>query len=117
MGAEVVRHLVARLLESERITNCLCFKAFECGQYPTLLDFSVEPLLPHLKGAKRLVPVTGTLPRPCLDILNTDMRYRKHCGQVVKDAEFPIPSCPCAGGYPLFIRHVVGAVLPIRTLP
>ena len=28
MGVEVAGHLVARLLESERITNCLCFKAF-----------------------------------------------------------------------------------------
>ena len=117
MGTEVVRHLVARLLESERITNCFCFKASECKQHPTLLDFSVEPLLAHLNGAKRLVPVTDTLPRPCLDIFNTDIRYWIHRGQVVEDSEFPIPPCSCAGGYPLFIGHAVDAVLPIRTLP
>ena len=75
MGVEVVRHLVARLLESDRITNCFCFKAFECEQYPTLLDFSVEPLLAYLKGAKRLVPVTGTLPRPVLPI-QSGFRFR-----------------------------------------
>ena len=117
MGVEVAGHFVARLLESKRITNRFCFKTFECEQYPTLLDFGVEPLLAHLKGTKRLVPVTGTFPRPCLDILNTDMRYRKHRGQVVEDSEFPIPPRPCAGGYPLFIRHAVRPVLPIRTLP
>ena len=98
MGVEAAGHLVTRLLESERITNCFCFKAFECGQYPTLLDFGVEPLLPHLKGAKRLVPVTSTLLWLRLDILNTDMRYRKHRGQVVEDSELPIPPCLCAGG-------------------
>ena len=86
MGVEVAGHLVDRLLESERITNCLCFKDLECEQYPTLLDFTVEPLLAHLKGAKGLVPVTGALPCSCLDILNTDMRYRKHHGQVVEDS-------------------------------